>query len=211
MVRPLVKLGPKYILSLKLVDVETGTTEFSTEDKCTCSEDQLDQLVAVAAAKLRNYFQDAVPIPPLPANAMPQGSLPSPSPPQSAPPQEDPRVNKNQFTGKVKKPASGKSLIYIFSPHTYEQSLPVSLDGERLGSACLQAEVDPGEHRILVLDLGGMGAKGTSGELLLNAEPDQVYFIKIAKGVWRFSPLTVLPVEAAEGETALLQCSATTE
>ena len=57
------KLGSKYILSLNLVDIQTGATEFSTEDQCACSEDQLDQLVEVAAAKVRNYFCERMPIP----------------------------------------------------------------------------------------------------------------------------------------------------
>jgi len=59
----LVKFGSKFVLSLKLVDIQTGTTEFSTEDKCSCTEDQLDQLVGVAAAKVKNHFCDAVAIP----------------------------------------------------------------------------------------------------------------------------------------------------
>jgi hypothetical protein len=59
----LAKFGSKYILSLKVVDILTGAMEFATEDSCSCSEDQLDKLVTVAAAKVRNHFCDAVPLP----------------------------------------------------------------------------------------------------------------------------------------------------
>ena len=56
----LAKFGSKYILSLKVVDIQSGAMEFATEDSCSCSEDQLDKLVTVAAAKVRNHFCDAV-------------------------------------------------------------------------------------------------------------------------------------------------------
>jgi len=59
----LAKFGSKYILSLKVVDILTGAMEFATEDSCSCSEDQLDKLVTVAAAKVRNHFCDAIPLP----------------------------------------------------------------------------------------------------------------------------------------------------
>jgi len=62
----LTKFGSKYILSLKVVDIQNGFVEFSTEDKCICSEDQLDQLVAAAAAKVRNHFGESLPVPSLP-------------------------------------------------------------------------------------------------------------------------------------------------
>jgi len=57
----LVKLGTRYILSLKLVDIQTGTMEFSTRDQCACNEDQVDQLVTVAAARVRSHFCEKVP------------------------------------------------------------------------------------------------------------------------------------------------------
>jgi hypothetical protein len=59
----LARFGSKYILSLKLVDIQTGAMEFATEDSCACGEDQLDKLVAVAAVKVRNHFCDPVPLP----------------------------------------------------------------------------------------------------------------------------------------------------
>jgi hypothetical protein len=92
----LAKLGNKYILSLNLVDVQTGATEFSTKEECACPEDQLDKLVAVAGAKVRRYFGDSVPIPPLPSAggdktttsaqplAIPFIKLPSSAPPTAA-------------------------------------------------------------------------------------------------------------------------------
>ncbi len=74
----LVKFGSKYMLSLKLIDVQTGRTEFSTEDKCACSEDQIDELVEVAAARVRNHFGEQLPIPALPqAPAGGQAFLPA--------------------------------------------------------------------------------------------------------------------------------------
>jgi len=83
----IIKLGLRYILSLKLVDIQTGTLEFTTKDECPCTEDNLDLLVAAAGAKIRNHFGESVPIPALPVG---QAFLPvQPSSPQGAqaPPQ----------------------------------------------------------------------------------------------------------------------------
>jgi len=62
----IIKLGARYILSLKLVDIQTGTLEFTTEDQCACTEDNVDLLVAAAGAKIRNHFGENLPIPALP-------------------------------------------------------------------------------------------------------------------------------------------------
>jgi len=78
----LVKFGSQYMLSLKLIDIQTGTTEFSTKDKCACTEDQIDQLVDVAAIEIRNHFGESLPIPQLPQGA--QAASPVPSGPQVA-------------------------------------------------------------------------------------------------------------------------------
>jgi len=201
----LAKLGPKYILSLKVVDVVSGANEFSTEDKCTCSEDQLDGLVAVAAAKLRNHFQDPVPIPALPTEAAP----PVPSLSQEAPANPAAVPETHRFDGKVKPPTSGKSRLYVFVAHYNQVKGPktVSVDGEVWGEGCLQAEIEPGNHQILVLDSAGVG-KGKSGELALKAEPDQTYFVKIQKGSWISSPFTMSPLPPAEGQQELLHCFA---
>ena len=80
----LVKFGNKYILSLKLIDIQSGTTDFSTEDKCSCSEDQLDGLVAVAAVKLRNHFGEDLPVPEI--EAAPAEAVPAPAPASSVAP-----------------------------------------------------------------------------------------------------------------------------
>ena len=72
----LTKFGSKYILALKLVDIQTGVTDFTTEDSCACTEDQLPDLVTAVAAKLRNNFGETLPVPSLPQNApaSPQGA-----------------------------------------------------------------------------------------------------------------------------------------
>jgi hypothetical protein len=76
------KIGSKYFLSTNLVDIQTGAAEFSTEDKCSCSEDQLEDLIAAAVAKIRNHFGESLTIPPLPVStifsspATPGGLLP---------------------------------------------------------------------------------------------------------------------------------------
>jgi len=68
----LVKLGTRYILSLKLTDVESGTLDFSTKDECACTDDQVDKLVETAGAKIRNHFGESVPVPQLPGAPPPQ-------------------------------------------------------------------------------------------------------------------------------------------
>jgi len=78
----LTKFGSKYILALKLVDIQTGVTDFTTEDSCACAEDQLPDLVSAVAAKLRNHFGENLPVPALPqsspvARAAPAAPLPA--------------------------------------------------------------------------------------------------------------------------------------
>ncbi len=79
----LTKFGSKYILALKLVDIQTGVTDFTTEDSCACTEDQLPDLVTAVAARLRNHFGEQEPIPALP-QSVGQASLPAQ--PSAAPP-----------------------------------------------------------------------------------------------------------------------------
>src|SRR4030042_395088 len=55
-VAELSKLGSRYILTFKVIDIRTSAMEFSGREDCTCAEDQLDQLVAMAAIKLRQHF-----------------------------------------------------------------------------------------------------------------------------------------------------------
>ena len=131
----LVKLGSKYILSLKLIDIQSGANEFSTEDQCACSEDQLDVLVEVAAAKVRNHFGEAVPIPVLPqagaAAANSQALAPA------------------SGTG-----STGPATVYVYRKSTgYTCSagtIGVVLDNQSLGaikvSECVKKEVPAGNH-----------------------------------------------------------------
>jgi len=77
------KLGTKYFFSTSLIDIQSGAVEFSTDDQCPCTEDQLDQLVDAAVAKIRNHFGEAIPMPSLsqkpaapPPMAAPAASLP---------------------------------------------------------------------------------------------------------------------------------------
>jgi len=65
----LTKFGSKYILALKLVDIQTGVTDFTTEDSCACAEDQLPDLVTAVAAKLRNHFGENLSVPALPQSS----------------------------------------------------------------------------------------------------------------------------------------------
>jgi hypothetical protein len=82
----LVKLGSRYILSLKLVDIQSGTMEFSTRDECSCTEDQVDQLVASAALKIREHYGEtgltAQAPPPAPESAVGE-RVPSPAQPSA--------------------------------------------------------------------------------------------------------------------------------
>jgi len=84
----IVKLGSRYTLSLKLVDIQTGTMEFTTKDGCPCNDDQVEQLVVVAGAKIRNYFGESVPVVALPQAPPPGGQafLPVPTSPVSTSP-----------------------------------------------------------------------------------------------------------------------------
>ena len=78
------KLGERYILTVKLIDIQSGAMETTTKDECYCSEGQLDKLVAVAGAKIRNHLGDPVPIPALPGDQaflLVQPSTPEPQVP----------------------------------------------------------------------------------------------------------------------------------
>ena len=139
----LVKFGNKFVLSLKLIDIQTGTTEFSTEDKCSCTEDQLDQLVGVSAAKVRNHFCDQVSIPGLVTAQAPAAPF-APTPQLLAP----------------VAPAQMATLYVFFNPAAHV--LPpgsintlgvVLLDGQRIGALtkqapCLRKPIAPGAHTL---------------------------------------------------------------
>jgi serine/threonine-protein kinase len=60
------KMGANFFLTLDVVDVRSGALEWSGKEKCSCTEDQLELLVAAAGAQIRNYFGENLPIPALP-------------------------------------------------------------------------------------------------------------------------------------------------
>jgi hypothetical protein len=145
----LVKLGSKYILSLKLIDVQSGANEFSTEDQCACSEDQLDQLVELAGVRVRNHFGENLPLPALaqagaapPAAAAAPGPTPSPALPPNFKPLPGPRSPNN-------------AVLYVGwdasnVPAVIARMSKLNLDGQFLGkfgkTNCLRKEVSPGKH-----------------------------------------------------------------
>ncbi|OGP58848.1 MAG: hypothetical protein A2V67_19220 [Deltaproteobacteria bacterium RBG_13_61_14] len=149
----LVKLGAKYILSLRLIDIQTSTTEFSTKDECTCAEDQLDQLVAVAAVKVRNYCGDNVPLPALaqqqaPAAPAGAGSLPADLGPIPL----------------------GKARIYIFLRMPDDQGQAAIQ--EMLPNQCMVADADPGPETFGNLNLNVEAGKTYYIEATwINSEP----------------------------------------
>lgn len=126
----LVKFGSKFVLSLKLVDIQAGTTEFSTEDKCSCSEDQLDQLVGVAAAKIRNHFCEPVPIP-----ALALASSPTPAPAAGG-------------------PAPGSAAVYYFyevKNNFCPNPWVFTVDGQKISvskNTCVKKKISSGNHTV---------------------------------------------------------------
>ena len=105
------KIGSKYFLSTNLVDIQTGASEFSTEDKCSCSEDQLEDLVSVSVAKIRNHFGEQLPIPALPqAAVVPLPNAPSPASAQTRAVQEPPPSPGQEYRLPGKK---GGPMVYV--------------------------------------------------------------------------------------------------
>jgi hypothetical protein len=167
----LVKFGSKFVLSLKLIDIQTGTTEFSTEDKCSCTEDQLDQLIAVAAAKVRNHFCEKVALPALPQG---QSFLPAPAIPLSSGPHLP-----NVASASV---SPGKAKIYIYykqeSGNTIgsNKTVCVPIDGSCANeilihlNQCLVLPIAAGDHRI-----GGQ----YDPKILLSVEAGKKYFVEM--------------------------------
>ena len=78
------KMGAVFYLTLEIVDIQSGTVEFSGKEKCACSEDQLELLVAAGGARLRNHFGEAIPIPTLPGGQAFLPVQPSPASPPGA-------------------------------------------------------------------------------------------------------------------------------
>jgi hypothetical protein len=130
----LVKFGSKYVLSLKLTDVQSGTLDFAAEEKCSCTEDQLDQLVSVTAAKVRNHFCEQMPLP-----ALAQPGAPSPAYPGTSP-----------ITAA---PSGGGALVYLFyTANAMMGPAQLQLDnGQKFKlpkNSCVKTAVAPGNHFI---------------------------------------------------------------
>jgi len=121
------KLGSKYILALNLVDIQTGANEFSTEDQCACLEDQLDQLVGVAAAKVRNHFCEQIPL------AAPAQPLTSPIAAAS------PGGSALVYLLYTANPIMGTPLFQIDNSQKFK--LPKN--------ACVKTAIAPGNHTIV--------------------------------------------------------------
>ena len=54
------KLGDKYILNARVIDIQRAEIDFSTETKKVCKEDELDELVDDASYDLREKFGEQV-------------------------------------------------------------------------------------------------------------------------------------------------------
>jgi TolB-like protein len=185
----IVKLGTKYILSLKLIDIQSGANEFGTEDQCACTEDQLDQLVALAAVKVRNHFGEAMPLPPLP---------------QAANPQASPAGVKSAVAAAIPGPASpGNAVMFLYrktesSPNkgaiTGMPAMPVILDGEFIGqfkvSECIKKDIPAGNHR---LQSPFKVPFAKSNDLPFQAAPGGKYFFiggLISNSVWQYTAVS---------------------
>ena len=193
----LVKLGSKYILSLKLIDVQSGTTEFACKETCPCTEDQLDQLVEVAATKIRNHFGEALPMPDLPQAP---GAQPvhSSSPANPVPANPDP---------------NGESLLYVYLASFegyagYKPGLTVFIDGKGAGSLsstlrCLKKKVGAGDH---VVNIGSVLAK--KNEYKFNSALGEKIYLTISdKASMRTGAVeTYNRASEAEAKTWLSSC-----
>jgi len=175
----LVKLGSKYILSLKLIDVQSGANEFSTEDQCACAEDQLDQLVELAGVRVRNHFGENLPLPALaqagaapPAAPAVPGPTPSPALPPNFKPLPGPRSPNN-------------AILYIGGDYCSKlhsaglaQMVKFILDGQYLGkfgkTNCIRKELPPGKH---MLEFKAMGMKAGGGGFDISFAPGQKAFL----------------------------------
>jgi len=82
----LIKMGEKFVLILRIIDIEKGTVDYSVQKDCYCPEDQLDKLSQVTAINIRNHYGENLPEPtftfssPLPGNtSIPSTGAPQPS------------------------------------------------------------------------------------------------------------------------------------
>ena len=62
----LIKMGEKFMLTLRVTDVQSGTVDFSVKRDCACLEDQLDALALAGAVDIRNFYGENLTKPVLP-------------------------------------------------------------------------------------------------------------------------------------------------
>jgi len=188
----LTKFGSKYILSLKLVDIQTGTSEFGTEDQCACPEDQLDNLVAVAAAKVRNHFCDQVPVPGMVAAS----AQPAPSAP-AAPyvPALDPAQMATLY-------AFYNPAAHLLPPAAIATMGIVLLDNQQIGALnkqapCLRAAIPAGAHVLT--------NQTSRTNLSFTCAPQQSCYVLIEISGWA-PPYRYTAVSAAEAAPWIQNC-----
>ena len=125
------KLGSLYILTVNLIDVETGAVENTFKERCACKEDELEQLASAAGNKIREHFGET--------------GLTEPSPPPS--PEPD--------SGRIKQPPpSGKgygSLAIATEPPGAE----IYLDAEFKGKTpATLTGIPAGSHSLSLMKKG---------------------------------------------------------
>jgi len=176
----LVKLGSKYILSLKLIDVQSGANEFSTEDQCACTEDQLDQLVELAGVRVRNHFGENLPLP-----ALAQASAAPPAAPAAPGPTPSPALPPN-FKSLPGPRSPNNAILYIgydsskITPGMIRMG-HFNLDGHSLGkfgkTICVRKEVPPGKH---TLGIKVMGINAGSYDISFAPGQKAFYYLSMA-------------------------------
>jgi len=196
------KFGSKYILSLKLIDIQTGAMEFATEDKCSCPEDQLDLLVSTAAAEVRNHFCEAVSI----------SSQPQPAAtPVNAPALPGVVALRPQNVPEIPGPSSpNRAILYFYRPFNWNDpimALTMEFDGRSIGQIkhhqCKKFEMDTGEH---VLKLGFTTMLMT---MTVQASAGDKYLAQSSftlKGAKKGGSFAIEPVPAGEAEKWINSC-----
>ena len=84
----LARLGDKYTMSARLIDIKKGVVEFSAKEQMSGKKDDLDQLTQLVAIDIRQHFGEKIERPkPLP-QPQPQASAPANTPQAPAYPYE---------------------------------------------------------------------------------------------------------------------------
>jgi len=160
------KLGPRWILTLKVIDVRTSALDFSDRVECACPEDQLDWIASAGAKKIREYFGETsieIPPPPQPApsSASAKGlglgtGAPAPGGPAAT------EVTEVKPTGETRA-ASGPATLYIT---TNPPGATVYLSGTEVGKSdpAFQKDFPSGQTVQVVLK------KSNYHDLAFNAE-----------------------------------------